>query len=412
MVRDFHVVQREEDVVRLAGVLAASFSVAQFISNFFWGSLSDRIGRKRALLLGVAGTSIATVVFGTATTFTQAMAGRFLSGLLSGNVCILKSFLADVTDASNRTRAFSLLPLAWGAGCIAGPVVGGLLARPAIQYPNLPWGPFVTFPYLLPCVCAVLIQGAAAVMVVWLMADCRPVHPPPTDTGPKPTVSIEWEPSGAIPDSDVVELLSVGEPRCQDEVDDEPRSHEPEPDPLHQVAPTVSLRKAFRPKKTRILFGRKPVVTTVVYMLLALFSIAYDEILPVLMATPSSLGGLGMESSSIGLTLMVAGVAQFAATLTVTPWLLTHIRLLTALRVYWLCVIPLTLGYPHIHLLGGSPTLAWAALQGLISLQQQLDGLSFTAVFIMVNNSCPSASLGAVNGMAHAGTFRHGEVSP
>jgi len=34
----------------------------------------------------------------------QAMAGRFLSGLLSGNVCILKSFLADVTDASNRTR--------------------------------------------------------------------------------------------------------------------------------------------------------------------------------------------------------------------------------------------------------------------------------------------------------------------
>jgi hypothetical protein len=65
-------------------------------------------------------------------------------------------------------------------------------------------------------------------------------------------------------------------------------------------------------------------------------------------------------------------------------------------------VYPLTSEPAPIHLLGGSPTLAWAALQGLISLQQQLDGLSFTAVFIMVNNSCPSASLGAVNGMAQS----------
>ena len=79
-----------QDVGFYAGTLAASFCTAQFISSPLWGWLSDRLGRRRTLLLGVTGACIAILVFGTATTFTQALIGRMLAGALNGNVGVLK----------------------------------------------------------------------------------------------------------------------------------------------------------------------------------------------------------------------------------------------------------------------------------------------------------------------------------
>ena len=90
---------------------------------------------------------------------------------MAGNVGILKSFLAEITDSTNRGRAFSLMPLAWGLGCVFAPMAGGLLSRPAIQYPGIPWGIFETFPYLLPCCVALLLQGVTVLLVIFLMVE-------------------------------------------------------------------------------------------------------------------------------------------------------------------------------------------------------------------------------------------------
>ena len=84
MIRDFGVAEKEEDVGRYAGFLATAFCMAQFASSFVWGHTSDSLGRKRCILLGTVGVFLATLIFGTARTFAQALVGRILAGLLNG----------------------------------------------------------------------------------------------------------------------------------------------------------------------------------------------------------------------------------------------------------------------------------------------------------------------------------------
>lgn len=84
------------------GALAASFCAAQFCSSVPWGMLSDVYGRRSAIVLGTLGAAIGMAVFGSAKVYWQAVLGRLLSGILSGNLGPLKSFLTEITDDSNR----------------------------------------------------------------------------------------------------------------------------------------------------------------------------------------------------------------------------------------------------------------------------------------------------------------------
>lgn len=77
----------------------------------------------------------------------------FSAGLLNGNVGVLKSSLAELTDHTNEARAFALLPVSWTAGAALGPILGGYLANPAKRYPDL-FGDSTflkQYKYFLPC---------------------------------------------------------------------------------------------------------------------------------------------------------------------------------------------------------------------------------------------------------------------
>lgn len=86
MVEDFNVVSRPQDVGFYAGILGAVFFGAQFCTSFLWGRVSDHIGRKLSLILGLIGSTMGMFVFGMSRTYAQAIIGRFMSGALSGNV--------------------------------------------------------------------------------------------------------------------------------------------------------------------------------------------------------------------------------------------------------------------------------------------------------------------------------------
>jgi MFS family permease len=80
----------EQDAAFYAGLLIAAFSFAEAITGIFWGSLSDRIGRKKVLLFGNAGTLLSMLVVGFARNFWVALAGRILGGLLNGNIGVIQ----------------------------------------------------------------------------------------------------------------------------------------------------------------------------------------------------------------------------------------------------------------------------------------------------------------------------------
>lgn len=107
-----------------AGALASCFCGAQFLSSMAWGKVSDSYGRKPGIIVGTFGAGIGMLVFGMSKTYTQAVCGRIISGLLSGNIGISKCFLTEITDDSNRGLAFSYMALGWAAGIVIGPLVG------------------------------------------------------------------------------------------------------------------------------------------------------------------------------------------------------------------------------------------------------------------------------------------------
>ena len=70
----------------------------QFLTGLLWGSLSDRIGRKPVLLIGLLGTFASVNAFGLSRSFNQMIAARALNGLMNGNVAVIRSALGELTD--------------------------------------------------------------------------------------------------------------------------------------------------------------------------------------------------------------------------------------------------------------------------------------------------------------------------
>jgi len=69
-----------------------------------------------------------------------------------GNIGVAKTYLGEITDKTNQGKGFSAFGLTYGLGVIVGPLIGGLLAKPAAKYPSVfpPGSFFDQFPYLLP----------------------------------------------------------------------------------------------------------------------------------------------------------------------------------------------------------------------------------------------------------------------
>lgn len=110
------------------GTIASSFALAQFATNFLWGWLSDRIGRKPVVLIGTLLTAACFVAFGFCRTLWQAILVQVLMGLVNGNQAVVSTCLGEITDRSNQSTAFIYLPVVYGLGNIVGPLLGGTLA--------------------------------------------------------------------------------------------------------------------------------------------------------------------------------------------------------------------------------------------------------------------------------------------
>ncbi len=103
------------------GLLGAGFSLMGFIFTPFWGRLSDRVGRRRVMLLSMAGGSASYLVFGLARTWPLLLASRLLAGFFAGNIAAAQAVVADVTTPADRATGMGLIGMAFGLGFILGP---------------------------------------------------------------------------------------------------------------------------------------------------------------------------------------------------------------------------------------------------------------------------------------------------
>ncbi len=119
------------------GLLAASFPIAQLVSSPVWGFVSDRYGRRPALLVGLGASAFAYVVFGFAHTVWLLFVSRFVQGLGGGTTGVVQAYVVDTMLPRERAKALGWLSAATSAGVIIGPALGSFMHRFGEAAPGL-----------------------------------------------------------------------------------------------------------------------------------------------------------------------------------------------------------------------------------------------------------------------------------
>jgi MFS transporter, DHA1 family, multidrug resistance protein len=132
------------------GLLVASYAVMRLICGPIWGSLSDRVGRKPVLMVGIFGYGITMILFGLATQLWMLFLFRALSGILSSATSpTTMAYIGDSTPEKERSQGMGILGAAVGVGTIIGPGLGGLLAGENLATPFFIAGGMSFFALLL-----------------------------------------------------------------------------------------------------------------------------------------------------------------------------------------------------------------------------------------------------------------------
>lgn len=118
------------------GLLMATYSVMQFIFSPMWGRISDRIGRKPVLLIGIAGLSLSFFLLGLASELWMLFAARIIGGMLSAaNMPTVMAYVADITSEEERGKGMGMIGAAVGLGFIFGPAIGGIFSESNLALP-------------------------------------------------------------------------------------------------------------------------------------------------------------------------------------------------------------------------------------------------------------------------------------
>jgi len=110
------------------GIIMASFYVAQLISAPLWGRVSDRYGRRPALLVGLAALGSGYLIFGFAHSMWMLVLARVIQGAGGGTTGVTQAYVADTVRPEARTRSLGWLSAGTNIGTMLGPVLGSWAA--------------------------------------------------------------------------------------------------------------------------------------------------------------------------------------------------------------------------------------------------------------------------------------------
>ncbi|PLR86673.1 MULTISPECIES: MFS transporter [Bacillus] len=121
---------------QIMGLLVAVFSFMQFLFAPIWGRLSDKIGRKPLITVGLFGFAIAEFIFAFANGLWMLFLSRILAGTFgSALMPTAMAYVSDVTPPEKRGQGMGMLGAAMAFGIVIGPGIGGWLAEFDLSYP-------------------------------------------------------------------------------------------------------------------------------------------------------------------------------------------------------------------------------------------------------------------------------------
>lgn len=458
LIRDIGITHGNESKVGYyVGMLHSLFFLTEAITVLYWSRTSDRMGRKPIILLGLFGLSVSMYFFGLSRSFTSLVLSRSLNGALNGNVGVLKSMVAEMTDSTNIAEAYAYMPLSWSSGGTLGPMIGGFLSRPADQFPKL-FGQSEfhrKYPYFLAC-----SVPATFTAVAWLVTFLFLKETNEKAIGMKQYIMDLFRRTrsdGPLLTSKKTPRLSVDQtidPIIRSSTHSVSPSQSSSTDSLYKAdnkvlitttvvevdlptpsnSSTISVDDDDQQKEQtlplRAILTRPVIISAGNYATLSLIDIAFRSIQPVFLSTPIEMGGLGLQPATIGNLLSVFGVLNG----------IVQVFFFARIHDYWgpkklfvfgvASALPLFIFFPFINaaarsdigigfrsgeLLAGLNNgiitphadrsselgmLVWVLVYAQVVLSVGIC-LSYGAVFIFIAAASPNkASLGATNGLS------------
>jgi len=368
----------EAKVGYYVGLMHSIFFATQAMTVLHWSRLSDRVGRKPVIMTGLIGLSMSMYSFGLSRTFWSLVLSRSLNGALNGNIGVLKSMMAEITDSTNIAEAYSYLPLAWMTGGTLGPMIGGSLSRPHEHFPDL-FGHiqfFKTYPYFLACAVPATFSAIAFLVTLFFLKEtvARPIS--------------------------ISRIINLRKSKVNLTLQNVAGADGPKP--VSTITPT-SGKAAGEPLPLSALLTPRVLISAGNYALLAIVDISYRTVLPVYMSTPIPLGGLGFSPQMIGVILSAYGVTNGALQILFFSKLNERVGPKRMYMYGIAAALPVFAMFPFLNLVareeGYSVTL-WTllAVQTFVSIAINF---CYGSVFIFITASSPNrASLGSVNGLA------------
>lgn len=143
------------------GLLMAVYSLLQLIFAPMWGGISDRIGRKPVMMIGIAGLAISFFIMAISTKLWMLFVARIVGGFLSAaNMPTAMAYVADITTPENRGKGMGIIGMAIGFGFVFGPAIGGIFSKASLGMPFYIAGIFSVLTFFL--VLAMLKESSTA----------------------------------------------------------------------------------------------------------------------------------------------------------------------------------------------------------------------------------------------------------
>ncbi len=130
------------------GLLMAVYSLMQLLFAPMWGRISDKIGRKPVIMIGIFGLGISFLLMALSTELWMLFAARVLGGFLSSaNMPTVMAYVADITSEEDRGKGMGIVGAAVGMGFVFGPAIGGVFSSESLHIPFFIAGAssFITF---------------------------------------------------------------------------------------------------------------------------------------------------------------------------------------------------------------------------------------------------------------------------
>ncbi|KAL1606645.1 hypothetical protein SLS60_004051 [Paraconiothyrium brasiliense] len=392
------------------GLIASSFALAQFATNFFWGWLSDRIGRKPVIIMGTFLTLLCFVAFGFCRTLWHAILVQVCMGLFNGNAGVVSTCLGEITDRSNQSRAFTYLPVVYGLGAITGPIVGGVLVTERHPFHKDRPNPY---PYIFPNLFAAAVLAIDLVICMGFLEESleEAKHLPPLGKRVGSLFSWLWQFTSSTRPTYIKRFMRKHRNRHHnthlDGLQEEDEEEEPDVD-SDDSPPALFPESSGEVLTKKEVLNRDTILLLVTYFIFQLANISYNSLYPIF-AEEEEPTGRGLNIEGVGLSLAFAGVITILFQIGVYGKLRERIgnkvtyRVSLAAFVVAFILMP-WVGYKESNPFQGLGTGAgwlWAELGVILVIKTVASVGGLTSALLLITNSAPNHNvLGTLNGLA------------